>query len=461
MADKHTPLKTPMLGWSVPAITVVTVLVLLLANRPGLARTLDDILQLARQRDQQRQADIHLAAASEADGLRLVAGYGPNLSLSAGVVNARHHDTPKDEEHEEKSANFSEAEALINLEQPLIDFEKGSQALRGLVEMDIAVANRAKTESDLTLKVNERYYGFLIARAQLDLARAESLALREQANNVAERLALGADTITSHHEAEARHRLALAAEISRRIAWDNAENHLEELIDEPLGPVDDVPEGSDLPSPAGSADSWRQTAKERNSDLKIRELQAEVADHEYRTALSRFLPSLKLYATYRDRTASDGLAGYGEERQELEAGLRLDLQLLAGGRDSAATLSAANRAKAAKARAEATRRELDKRVVSLWQSLQNTIHLITANRHAAEENHKALTATQAAYDQGAKTLLDLLNAQQSHYRALGAYRTSRYDYLLLLERLHHAGGGKESAKHLADETQQSKSPFSD
>ena len=81
-------------------------------------------------------------------------------------------------------------------------------------------------------------------------------------------------------------------------------------------------------------------------------------------------------------------------------------------------------------------------MASLWQSLKNSKSLIAANRDAAEENHKALAATQAAYDEGAKTLLDLLNAQQSHYRALGAYRTSRYDYLLLLERLRHAAGGK-------------------
>lgn len=424
----------------ISVVSIVVALMLLFAGSPSLARNFDDILHLARQRDQQRHADILLAEAGEADGLRLVAGYGPNLSLSAGVLDARHHNQPKDKEYGEKSANFSETEALINLEQPLIDFEKGSQARRGLVEMDIAVAGREKAESDLTLKVGERYYGFLTARAHLDLAQAESVALRQQANNVADRLALGADTITSHHEAEARHRLALAAEISRRIARDNAEKHLEELIDEPLGLVDDVPEDSGLPSPAGTADSWRQTAKEHNSELKIKELQAEAAEHEYRSALSRFLPSLKLYASYRDRTASDGLIGYGEERQELEAGLRLDLQFLAGGRDSAAILSASNRAKAAKARAEATRRELDKRVVSLWQSLENTTQLITANRHAAEENAKALAATQAAYDEGAKTLLDLLNAQQSHYRALGAYRTSRYDYLLLLERLRHAGG---------------------
>lgn len=407
---------------------------------PSSARNLDDIITLARQRDAQRQAEIHSAAAGEADGLQLIAGYGPNVTFSASTGNGRDHVTIKDEDRGEKSANFTESETLLSMEQPLVDVFRGSKALRGKVEMDLAAVARNKAESDLLLRVHERYYGYLNARANLVLAEAESQALRRQAQNVADRLALGFDTITSQHEAEARHRLALAAEISRRIEYDNTIKSLEELIDEPLGDVDDLAENDQPPTPSGTQDTWLQRARDGNSDVIIRRLQVEAAEYEYRAAQGQFLPTLKFYASYRDRTSSDGLSGYGEDRQELEAGLRLDLQLLAGGRDGAAVLAASSRLKAAKARLEATRRDLDKRVLSLWQSLKNTADLITANHHAALENEKALAATQAAYDEGAKVLLDLLNAQQSHYRALGAYRTSRYDHMLLMERLRHAAG---------------------
>jgi outer membrane protein len=405
-----------------------------------LARDLEEILALARQRDAQRQAEIHSAAAGEADGLQLIAGYGPNVTFSASAGNGRDHVTIKDEDGGEKSANFTESETLLTMEQPLVDVFRGSKALRGTVEMELAAVVRNKAESDLILRVHERYYGYLNARSSLALAEAESRALLQQAQNVAARLALGFDTITSHHEAEARHRLALAAEISRRIEYDNTIKSLEELIDEPLGDVNDLAENDQPPTPSGTQDTWLQRARDGNSDLQSRRLQVEAAEYEYRAAQGQFLPTLKFYASYRDRTSSDGLSGYGEDRQELEAGLRLDLQLLAGGQDGAAVLAASSRLKAAQARLAATRRDLDKRVLSLWQTLKHSTDLITANHHAALENEKALAATQAAYDEGAKVLLDLLNAQQSHYRALGAYRTSRYDHMLLMERLRHAAG---------------------
>ena len=45
-----------------------------------------------------------------------------------------------------------------------------------------------------------------------------------------------------------------------------------------------------------------------------------------------------------------------------------------------------------------------------------------------------MESTQASYDEGAKVLLDVLNAQQDYYRSLKTYKTAHYDYLLLLEK---------------------------
>ena len=57
--------------------------------------------------------------------------------------------------------------------------------MRGMVERDIASLLRDKAELDLRLRVGERCYGFLGARAAFDLARKEGQALQEQAENVA------------------------------------------------------------------------------------------------------------------------------------------------------------------------------------------------------------------------------------------------------------------------------------
>ncbi len=439
------PLRPQRAARSIPPLVPVTLLlffaVLLASLAP--ARSLDDLLHLAQRHDRQRQAELHSATAGEYDGLQLIAAYGPSVTLTAKASDTRHHSKPNSEEHVESSANFREGEALITLEQPLVDLVKGSHLLRGMVEMDIAVLLRDKAELDLRLRVGERCYGFLGARTAFDLAHKEGLALQQQAENVATRLSLGFDTITSLHEAKARQGLARAATISRRIELDNAAKALEELIGEALGEdVDDLAPDFVPAAPGHTQQWWLEKAQKGNSDLKIRRLQLEAAEYEYRAAQGQFLPSLAFYTSYRGRTSSDGLDGYGEDRDEFETGLRLDLQLLAGGRDTAAVLAAANRAKAARARLEASDRDVERRLLSLWQSVEHTALLVSANRHAASENEEALKSTLAAYDEGGKVLLDVLNAQQNHYRSLGAYLNSRYDYMLLLERLRHAAGGE-------------------
>lgn len=427
-------------------VTLLLLFAMLLASSAP-ARSLDDLLRLARSHDRQRQAELHSATAGEYDGLQLVAAYGPSITLTAKASDARHHSMPDSKDFAESSANFREGEAVITLEQPLVDLVKASHLMRGMVERDIASLLRDKAELDLRLRVGERCYGFLGARAAFDLARKEGQALQEQAENVATRLSLGFDTITSLHEAKARQGLARAATISRRIELDNAAKALEELIGETLGDdIDDLAADFVPPAPGRTRQWWLEKAQEGNSDLRIRRLQLEVAEYDYRAAQGQFLPSLAFYTSYKGRASSDGLGGYGEDRDELEAGLRLDLQLLAGGRDTAALLAAANRVKAARARLEASDREVQRRLLSLWQSVDHTAMLVSANRDAASENEEALKSTMAAYDEGGKVLLDVLNAQQNHFRSRGAFVNSRYDYMLLLERLRHAAGGEAPAE---------------
>ena len=54
-----------------------------------------------------------------------------------------------------------------------------------------------------------------------------------------------------------------------------------------------------------------------------------------------------------------------------------------------------------------------------------------------------MESTQASYDEGAKVLLDVLNAQQDYFRALREYKTTRYDYMILLEQFKQVVGVKE------------------
>ncbi len=403
---------------------------------------LPEIIQLALKRDAQLRADTFTAEARNADGWQSVAGYGPTLTASGAYMRSRDSSQPEESAKlADGLAKFNEGVIKAGLEQPVVDLEKGSKALQGIAEMDIAELLKKKANEDLLLKVHERYYAILSTQEALRLARAESAALEKQVRDAEDKLELGLGTITNQYTAEARYRLSLAAEIARKSDFDNSLKALEEVIDQEIaGELEDLRPDMLLPRVSNDVGTWLEVSRTGNTDINIKQLQLKSAQLEYRGIQSRFLPSLVFFADYSERHSDNGLVGYGEDRSELDVGLRLEAKFLSGGRDTAAAVAAGKRLKAAEERATVAERAMNRSVRSLWDSIQQTGELIAAYQQAVAANEKALESTQAAYDEGAKVLLDVLNAQQDYYRSLRQYKTSRYDYMMLLEKFRQAVG---------------------
>ncbi|MBU1566172.1 MAG: TolC family protein [Proteobacteria bacterium] len=411
-------------------------------STPASALDLPEAIRLAFKHDVQLRADTFAAEARNSDGWQSVAGYGPTLIASGSYMRSRDSSQPEDSAKlADRLAKFNEGEIKVGLEQPVFDLEKGSKALQGMAEMDIAELLKKKAGEDLLIKVHERYYAILSAQQAHRLARSESAALLKQVRDAEDKLELGFGTITSQYDAEARYRLSAAAEIARKTDLDNTNKALEEIIDQEIAcELEDLAPDMLLPAVPKDVATWLEVAGAANIDINIKELQLKTAQLEYRGMQSRFLPTLVLFADYSERHPDNGLLGYGEERSEADIGLRLEGKILSGGRDTAAAMAAGKRVKAAEERVTAAKRAMNRSVRSLWESIQQTRELIAANKQAVAANEKALESTRAAYDEGAKVLLDVLNVQQDYYRSQRQYKTSRYDYMMLLEKFRQVVG---------------------
>lgn len=432
---------------------------------PAAAMDLHEIIRLALEREAQLKADLLAAEARNGDGWRSVATYGPTLAASGSYTNSRDSSTPDSgAEQEERRVNFKEGALTVGFTQPVVDLEKINQARQGTTEMAVAELLKKKAREELLLKVHERYYAVLSARETVRLARAESKALHTQVQQAAEKLEIGYGTITDRYDAEARYRLALAAEIAGQKDFENTLKALGELIDREIAEeLDDLAADTVLPGIPGEVGTWLKIGEARNTDLNISNLQAQTAHLQYREAQSRFLPSLVLFADYNDRHSTDSLLGYGEERSEFDVGLRLQADLLTGGRDTAAAVAASRRLKAATERTTAAKRGVNRSIRSLWDSIAQTRQLIDAYGQVADANEKALESTLASYREGVKVLLDVLNAQQDYYRSLRQFKTSRYDYMVLLEKFRQAVGAGTLAEVpvLPEETRPKAMPAAD
>ena len=68
------------------------------------------------------------------------------------------------------------------------------------------------------------------------------------------------------------------------------------------------------------------------------------------------------------------------------------------------------------------------------------ISRVQALEKAVESNETALEATQAGFDVGTRTIVDVLDAQFLLYQSITRFYQSRYDYLLNAMRLRQAAG---------------------
>ena len=69
-----------------------------------------------------------------------------------------------------------------------------------------------------------------------------------------------------------------------------------------------------------------------------------------------------------------------------------------------------------------------------------------ALRQALESNQTSLKATEAGYDVGTRTSVDVLNARRLLVQAQTDYSTSRYDYIVSVLQLRLAAGNLDRAQ---------------
>ena len=95
---------------------------------------------------------------------------------------------------------------------------------------------------------------------------------------------------------------------------------------------------------------------------------------------------------------------------------------------------------AAKQRLERVSRETERTARDAYLGVLSEMSRVQALKQALESSATALRATEAGYDVGTRTAVDVLAARQNLVGAQTTYSRSRYDYMLNVLRLKQAAG---------------------
>ncbi|RTE87693.1 MULTISPECIES: outer membrane channel protein TolC [Gammaproteobacteria] len=304
-----------------------------------------------------------------------------------------------------------------------------------------AEVNYLLARQQLMLRVSEAYFTVLSAIDSLEFAQAEKRAIERQLEQTRHRFSLGLTAITDVHEAQAQYDNANAQEIQAQNGVEIALEGLREITGRQFTDVEVLNAetfSTSSPDPQG-VENWIAQAHERNLELLIRRSGVEVADQQIDLARMGHYPTVSLTASYSDETSdSRGTSISGLNTQSI--GIRASVPLYSGGRTLASTEQARNNYVAASQTLEESRRSVERSVRTAYFDVVAAVSSIQAFEQAVVSAESALNATQAGFEVGTRTIVDVLNSTRNLFNARRNLSEARYNYINRSLALQQASG---------------------
>jgi outer membrane protein len=299
----------------------------------------------------------------------------------------------------------------------------------------------AVSKQDLIVRTVQAYLSILRALDNLEFVQTEKRAIARQLEQTKQRFEVGLTAITDVHEAQANFDNTVASEI---IAENEVELRREQLREitgkyhDGISVLNTERFSPTLPQPE-LVDNWLTMADEKNLDLLVRKLAQDIAKQDIESARSGHLPTLGFRASA------------GRNNQDLNSinlpitdtrslGLQLSIPIYEGGGTSARTSQARYNYVAASENLELTHRSIVRLVRSSYNDVVASMSTIRALQQSVISAESALKATEAGFDVGTRTIVDVLDSTRNLYDAKRNLADARYTYIASVVNLKRAGG---------------------
>jgi outer membrane protein len=405
----------------------LALLLLLLPAAPAGAVTLDEAIAAALSHDP--SIAVADAGRDAADGrvtqarsgalptvtLRGSVGYGRLDPLGYFGLNA---------------ADVTPITAQASIEQPLYTGGRvAAETARARAGLAASEAGRGAARAELAAAVAAAYGDVLTSATMIDLYRhlvAETAEIERQARL---RYKAGESPSTDVSQASARLAEARGGLAGAHGAGDSARARYRNLVGtDPVG-LAPLPAG---PIPPATLDDAIAIASLNSPAIAQAEAAAEAAKAAVRGAKADRLPSVGAFAeagVVRDQFFPDYRANAAT------VGLRANWQLYNGGLADGRIAETSAEVRAAQARLQAARMQVEEQVISTFQGVRTAALMAAAAADQARASDAALTSIRHEVRVGMKPQLDLLDAEREAIAAAARAARARAEQVVIAYRL--------------------------
>ncbi|TRW97085.1 TolC family outer membrane protein [Candidatus Methylobacter oryzae] len=391
------------------------------------AQDLMDVYELALQNDPAlKQAQANWLAVGESKN-QSIANFLPTVSATA-LSNLNRLSNKRFTYQGVGVQNYADNNFTLNLSQPLFHWDHWVQLSQSDNQIAQAEADYQAELQKLIVKITEAYFNVLSAEDNLEFSRSEKQAIARQLEQAKQQFAVGLIDITESRQAQAAFDRASADEIAASNSVDDQKEALAEIIGEQDLKLNRLGESLPLARPEpDDMTEWSNSAEAGNFSIIAAFNQMEFSRKGIDLQRNGHLPKLDLTASLGeyDTSSQFGLRGSTEM-----VGVRLNVPLYEGGAVTSRTQQARYRYEQAKEQLTAAKRAVNRQVKDAYRGITTSLGRVEALKTAVASAEVALQATEAGFEVGVRTLVEVLNEQRNLYLAKRDYSRTRYDYLL-------------------------------
>ena len=336
----------------------------------------------------------------------------------------------------------------ISIRQTIFDFGAWMTLKKANKTVAQAEIDYLAAEQALMVRVATAYFNVLAAQDTLESEQAARQAIEKQLDQSRKRFDVGLIAITDVQEAQAAYDQSIANEIIAKRNLATSKESLRAITDNYpsnlLKPGNNLP--LIMPNPQSETE-WVNTSLEQNLNFLSAQLGTEIARSEVKVQRSGHYPTIGVQAQKRvsesDSFRSDSGGDFNPadtENINEGVGVQVTVPIFSGGQTSSRVRQAVAQHRATKEKLERVGRETTRNARDSYLGVISGIATVKALQQSVKSSATALQATEAGYEVGTRTTVDVLDARRRLYSSQRNLAISKYDYLKNIIQLKQAAG---------------------
>jgi outer membrane protein len=395
--------------------------------------------------------------------------YWQGLSTLLPQVSANPAATRFFQHGEGNSRVFDQRSYTVTLTQPIFNAAALEVFRQGDLVTKVSDLQFLQAQQDLVIRVSQAYFDVLTAQDNVELFQNKKGLIKQQLQAAQSKFEVGSATIVDTNDAQARFDLANAQEIAAQAELVVRRGVLEQIIGRPVASLKPLAKDATIAGvvidprvqskaskdnvsamananginpnlpPGQTLDDWVKQAEAANYGVLASQLNVNIAQSTYRSALAANVPTVNFVGTTGFNAANGSQTNFNPSTTQNifnnTVGLQMNIPIFSGGFNNSVIRQNAALLDKAKSDYDGLRRAAAQNTRQAFTGFYGGLATVKAFEAAEKSGATALASSQLGFDVGTLINLDVLIALDALFTTRATLYKARYDTILNALRL--------------------------